>query len=131
MERYRKLFTEDDLASQLFRDLTITLTDLLELDVSKQRLDSTHIFSHMATFGRVVANLGWTDIKLPRAVRAGESVRAVSVIGDKRISDRRPTQGIVHADTTAYGENDDIVCSFKRVFLIYKRGLGPYQAANY
>ena len=53
VERYRKLFTEDDLASQLFCDLTIKLTNLLELDVSKQRLDSTHIFSHMATFGRV------------------------------------------------------------------------------
>lgn len=53
VERYRKLFTEDDLASQLFRDLTIKLTDLLELNVSKQRLDSTHLFSHMATFGRV------------------------------------------------------------------------------
>ena len=53
VERYRKLFTEDDLASQLFSELTITLTDLLELDVSKQRLDSTHVFSHMATFGRV------------------------------------------------------------------------------
>jgi hypothetical protein len=53
VERYRKLFTEDDLAAQLFRELTITLTDVLELDVSKQRLDSTHVFSHMATFGRV------------------------------------------------------------------------------
>jgi itaconyl-CoA hydratase len=83
------------------------------------------------TFGRVVANLGWTDIDLPRPVRPGESVRAVSVIGDKRISDHRPTQGIVHADTTAYGENGDIVCAFKRVFLIYKRDLGPYRAANY
>jgi hypothetical protein len=53
VERYRKLFTEDDRAAQLFSKLTITLTDLLELDVSKQRLDSTHVFSHMATFGRV------------------------------------------------------------------------------
>lgn len=53
VERYRKLFTEDDLAAQLFTELTIALTDLLELDVSKQRLDSTHVFSHMATFGRV------------------------------------------------------------------------------
>ena len=53
VERYRKLFTEDDLAAQLFGELTVTLTDLLELDVSKQRLDSTHVFSHMATFGRV------------------------------------------------------------------------------
>ena len=53
VERYQKLFTEDDLAAQLFTKLTITLTDLLELNVSKQRLDSTHVFSHMATFGRV------------------------------------------------------------------------------
>ena len=53
VERYRKLFTDDDLASRLFTELTITLTDLLELDVSKQRLDSTHVFSHMATYGRV------------------------------------------------------------------------------
>ncbi|UYN94696.1 MAG: MaoC family dehydratase [Enhydrobacter sp.] len=83
------------------------------------------------TFGRVVANLGWTDIRLPRPVGLGESIRAVSVIGDKRASEHRPTQGIVHADTTAYGENGDVVCSFKRVFLIYKRGLGPYQAADY
>ncbi|MCX7394242.1 MAG: hypothetical protein NTW75_08945 [Planctomycetales bacterium] len=52
-ERYRKLFTDDDLATRVFTELTITLTDLLELDVSQQRLDSTHVFSHMATFGRV------------------------------------------------------------------------------
>ena len=29
------------------------MADLLELNVSQQRLDSTHVFSHMATFGRV------------------------------------------------------------------------------
>jgi hypothetical protein len=53
VERYRKLFTDDDLAAQLFSELTVTLTGLLELNVSQQRLDSTHVFSHMATFGRV------------------------------------------------------------------------------
>ena len=52
-ERYRKLFTDDDLAARVFTQLTITLADLLELNVSQQRLDSTHVFSHMATFGRV------------------------------------------------------------------------------
>jgi itaconyl-CoA hydratase len=83
------------------------------------------------TFGRVVANLGWTEIKLPRPVQPGESVRAISVIGEKRESKHRPTQGILHADTTAYGEDGSLVCSFKRVFLIYKRGVGPYQAAGY
>ena len=53
VERYRKLFTDDDLASRVFTKLTVTLADKLELDVSQQRLDSTHVFSHMATFGRV------------------------------------------------------------------------------
>ena len=53
VERYRKLFTDDDLAAQVFTKLTITLADLVELNVSQQRLDSTHVFSHMATFGRV------------------------------------------------------------------------------
>ena len=53
VERYRKLFTEDDLASKVFTELTVTLAELLELDITQQRLDSTHVFSHMATFGRV------------------------------------------------------------------------------
>ena len=87
--------------------------------------------THATPFGPGVANLGWTESKLPRPVKPGESVRAVSAIGGKRLSERRQTQGIVHADTTAYGEDDTIICSFKRVFLIYKRDLGPYQAAGY
>ncbi len=34
-------------------DVTGELVQLLELDVSKQRLDSTHIESNMAKFGRM------------------------------------------------------------------------------
>jgi Transposase DDE domain len=52
VERYQKLFREDDLAARVFDDVTTKLIDALDLDVSRQRLDSTHVFSHMATFGR-------------------------------------------------------------------------------
>lgn len=52
VERYLKLFAEDDLASDIFHRVTSALIEALELDVSRQRLDSTHIFSDMATFGR-------------------------------------------------------------------------------
>src|SRR3954463_15161808 len=52
LERYQRLFRDDDLAARVFKDVTTRLIDLLELDVSRQRLDSTHVFSHMATFGR-------------------------------------------------------------------------------
>jgi Transposase DDE domain len=52
VERYQALFRDDELAAQVFRDVTIHLAGELELDVSRQRLDSTHVFSHMASFGR-------------------------------------------------------------------------------
>ncbi|MBA2624600.1 MAG: transposase [Acidimicrobiia bacterium] len=52
LERYQKLFRDDDLAARVFDDVTTRLIETLDLDVSRQRLDSTHVFSHMATFGR-------------------------------------------------------------------------------
>ena len=53
IERYIALFREDDLAQQIMHDVTAELVTLLELDVSQQRLDSTHIESNMAKFGRI------------------------------------------------------------------------------
>lgn len=52
VERYLKLFADDDLATEVFHRVTSALIEALELDVSRQRLDSTHIFSDMAIFGR-------------------------------------------------------------------------------
>lgn len=51
-ERYRALFLEDEGAGQVMQDVTDRLIELLELDIRKQRLDSTHVFSNMASFGR-------------------------------------------------------------------------------
>jgi hypothetical protein len=52
VERYQKLFRDNELAIKIFEDVTGRLTDALEINVTQQRLDSTHVFSHMATFGR-------------------------------------------------------------------------------
>jgi len=52
LQRYQKLFRDNDLASQLMQNVTGCLAEVLELSVSRQRLDSTHVFSHMASFGR-------------------------------------------------------------------------------
>src|SRR3954468_10199141 len=52
LERYQQLFRDNDLAAKVFDKVTTQLVDALDLDVSRQRLDSTHVFSHMATFGR-------------------------------------------------------------------------------
>src|SRR3954471_20781361 len=52
LERYQKLFRDHDLAMRVFEDVTTRLIQTLSLDVSRQRLDSTHVFSAMARFGR-------------------------------------------------------------------------------
>lgn len=52
LERYIQLFEEDELAQKILHDVTITLANHLEINIDKQRLDSTHIFSDMASFGR-------------------------------------------------------------------------------
>ena len=52
IERYEKIFIENDLAASTMDRVTTTLVKALDLDVSRQRLDSTHVFSDMAIFGR-------------------------------------------------------------------------------
>lgn len=52
LERYRALFIQDELAQRVMDDVTQTLIARLELNVERQRLDSTHVFSNMASFGR-------------------------------------------------------------------------------
>lgn len=83
------------------------------------------------TFNKVVANLGWTDVKLPTRVKAGDTVYAESELLGKRASKSRPAQAVLHVRTRAVNQHDDEVCSFERKLLIYKRGLGPYEDAGY
>jgi itaconyl-CoA hydratase len=83
------------------------------------------------TLGRVVANLGWTDIELPRPVRPGETIYAESTIGEVRGSHSRPTQGIAQVETRAFVETGELVCRYQRALLVYRRGAGPYAAASY
>ena len=46
------IFGDSALAQKVFYRVTSARIDILDLDVSRQRLDSTHIYSDMATFGR-------------------------------------------------------------------------------
>ena len=83
------------------------------------------------TFDRVVANLGWNNISLVAPVYAGDTIYAVSEIIDKRESNSRPTQGIMHVKSDAHNQDGQLVCSYERHFLIYKKGMGPYKKAGY
>ncbi len=52
VERYQSIFVKNELAAEVMERVTMGIVEELELDVSRQRLDSTHIFSDMAIFGR-------------------------------------------------------------------------------
>ena len=52
VQRYEDIFGEHDYAREIMITVTVKLISELELDISKQRLDSTHIFSNMASFAR-------------------------------------------------------------------------------
>jgi len=52
VERYKKLIVEDELAGRIMDEITRTLIAKLDLSIETQRLDSTHVFSDMAQFGR-------------------------------------------------------------------------------
>lgn len=52
LERYARLFVEYDLAGQVMHEVTTTLVQACGIRIDQQRLDSTHVFSDMACFGR-------------------------------------------------------------------------------
>jgi len=52
LERYINLFEEDAIAKTTMDEITVKLVEILGIKIDKQRLDSTHIFSDMASFGR-------------------------------------------------------------------------------
>lgn len=84
------------------------------------------------TFGRVVANLGWYDIELPRPVHAGDTIEAELTILETRASRSRVGEGIVSVATRARNQAGETVLSYRRNLLVYGRGGdSPYARAGY
>jgi itaconyl-CoA hydratase len=74
---------------------------------------------------KAVANLGWDNIRLTNPVFPGDTLYAESEVLDKRESSSRPEQGIVTVKTIGKNQHGDVVCTFSRTMLIWKRGFGP------
>ena len=73
---------------------------------------------------KAIANLGWTDIKMPAPVFVGDTIYAESEVLAKRESGSRPTQGIVTARTVGLKADGTVVMSYERTMLVPKRGFG-------
>jgi len=71
---------------------------------------------------KAIANLGWTDIKLPKPVFIGDTLIAESEVLSKRESKSRPDQGIVSIRTRGFNQRNELVCEFDRTMLVMRRG---------
>jgi acyl dehydratase len=71
---------------------------------------------------KAIANLAWTDIRMPAPVFNGDTLYAESTVLEKRESKSRPAQGIVSVATRAWKQDGTTVMTFNRTVLVPKRG---------
>lgn len=73
------------------------------------------------TLGTTVANLGMTDVKFPKPVFAGDTLRSVTTVMEKRASKSRPNQGIVTFRHQGFNQRGEEVMSCVRQGLMLKK----------
>jgi acyl dehydratase len=73
------------------------------------------------TLGTTVANLGWDEVRFPRPLFHGDTVRVESEVLSKRESRSRPGQGIVEFLHRAFNQKDELVAHCRRSALMLGR----------
>lgn len=73
------------------------------------------------THGTTVANLGFSEVKFPMPVFPGDTLRAETLVVERRESRSRPNQGIVTLRHTLYNQRGEVVCVATRQALMKKR----------
>jgi acyl dehydratase len=73
------------------------------------------------TLGTLVANLGFDEVRLPKPVFIGDTLKFESEVTDLRESRSRPNAGIVTWEHRAINQRGETVCTMKRSALIQKK----------
>lgn len=76
------------------------------------------------TLGTAVANLGWDEVRFPKPLFHGDTIRVESEVVELRESKSRPNAGIVTFIHRAYNQKDELVAHCKRAGLQLKRPAG-------
>ena len=72
------------------------------------------------TLGTTVGNLGWDEVRFPRPVFAGDTLRVESTVLEIRESKSRPDNAIDIFRHTAWNQHDQEVATCKRSALILR-----------
>jgi acyl dehydratase len=73
------------------------------------------------TVGTTIGNLGMTDVKFPKPVFHGDTIRVVTTVASKRESKSRPDAGLVEFDHKAYNQRGELVAECRRQAFMRKR----------
>ena len=73
------------------------------------------------TLGTLIANLGFDEVKFPKPVFYGDTLRFETECVAVRESNSRPTAGIVTWEHRATNQRDELVCTMKRSAMLHKR----------
>jgi len=66
------------------------------------------------TLGTTVANLGWDEVRFPKPLFHGDTIRVETEVLSKRPSRSRPGQGIVEFLHRAFNQKGELVAHCKR-----------------
>ncbi len=73
------------------------------------------------THGTTVANLGWDEVRFPKPVFHGDTLRIESEVLEVRESRSRPDNGIVVFAHRAFNQRDELVGTCRRSALMLKK----------
>jgi itaconyl-CoA hydratase len=73
----------------------------------------------------VFANLGWDEVRLPAPVFEGDTIYSRSEVLEKRESRSRQNVGIVTVKTTGFNQEGEVVITFNRTIMVYKKDDAP------
>jgi acyl dehydratase len=76
------------------------------------------------TLGTTIANLGWDEVRFPRPVFHGDTIRVETEIIALRASRSRPDAGIVTFEHRAYNQHGELVATCRRQGLQRRRPPG-------
>ena len=75
------------------------------------------------TLGTTIANLGWDEVRFPRPVYPGDTLRSETVVHEMRESRSRPDAGIVVFVHRCYNQRGEEVASCKRAALMKRKAV--------
>jgi acyl dehydratase len=77
------------------------------------------------TLGTTIANLGWDEVRFPRPLFHGDTLRVETEVLELRDSKSRPQNGIVVFAHRAFNQKDELVASCKRSALMLRKPNQP------